>query len=57
MIRPVISVIKETELPAKDGEINFPVPDAKYTKINDTEVYVVAMQNSEWVKFTKESEH
>jgi len=52
-IKTASSVIKETELPSKDGEINFPVPDAKYAKINDKEEYVVVMMDKEWVKFAK----
>lgn len=38
-INTVTSIINETELPAKEGEINFPVPNAKYAKINGVEEY------------------
>ena len=52
-IKSVVSVVKETELPSNEGEINFPAPNAKYAKINDYEWYVVVSNNSEWVKFEK----
>lgn len=50
-IKNVTSVIKGIELPSKEGEINFPAPDAKYAKINDYEQYVVVLMDLEWVRF------
>ena len=52
-IKTVASVIESTKLPSKDGEINFPYPDAKYAKINDSEDYVVVFMSLEWVRFEK----
>ncbi len=54
-IKTAISIVNGTELPLREGEINFPVPKAKYAKINDTEEYVVVMINSEWVRFEKKN--
>lgn len=56
-IKTVTSVIKGTELPSKDGEINFPVLDAKYAKINDYEEYVVIIMDLEWVRFEKRQDY
>lgn len=53
IIMNATSVIKGVELPSKDGEINFPKPDAKYAKINDYEEYVVVLMDLEWVRFEK----
>ena len=55
-IKTVTSVITGIKLPSKDGEINFPIQDAKYAKINDSEEYVVVMMNEEWVKFEKRTD-
>lgn len=52
-IKAVALVIESTKLPSGDGEINFPYPDAKYAKINDSEEYVVVLMNHEWVRFEK----
>lgn len=52
-IRIATSVVNGTVLPSNEGEINFPIPDAKYAKINDTEEYVVVMMDTEWVRFEK----
>jgi hypothetical protein len=52
-IKTVTSVIKETNLPSKDGEINFQAPDARYAKINDPVEYVVVLMDKEWMKFDK----
>lgn len=54
IIMNVTSVIKGSGLPSKEGEINFPAPDAKYAKINDYEQYVVVLVDLEWVRFEKE---
>ena len=53
VIKQVTSVIGGTELPSNEGEINFPVPNAKYAKINDNEEYVVVLMDLEWIKFEK----
>ncbi len=54
VIKTTTSVIKGTELPSKDGQINFPVEkNTKYAKINDIEGYVVVLMDSEWVRFNK----
>ncbi|HZJ99383.1 MAG TPA: DUF4431 domain-containing protein, partial [Tissierellaceae bacterium] len=53
IIMNVTSVIKGIGLPSKEGEINFPAPDAKYAKINDYEQYVVVLVDLEWVRFEK----
>jgi len=53
IIKTATSVTMGTELPSKEGEINFPVSNAKYAKINDSEEYVVVMMDSEWVRFEK----
>ncbi len=52
-IRTVTSVINGSELPSKDGEINFASRETKYAKINDYEEYIVVLLDSEWVKFEK----
>lgn len=46
-IKKITAVIKETELPSKDGEINFQAPDARYAKINDPVEYVVVLMDKE----------
>lgn len=56
VIKTVTSVINGAELPSKDGEINFPIIDAKYAKINDYEEYVVVNMDLEWVKFEKRAD-
>lgn len=53
VIQTTTSVIKGTELPSNEGEINFPIQDTKYVKINDVEEYVVVLIDSEWVRFNK----
>ena len=53
VIKTVTSIIKGTELPSNEGEINFPVPSTKYAKINDNEEYVVVLMDLEWIKFEK----
>jgi hypothetical protein len=53
VIRTVTSVIKGSELPTKNSEINFPISDAKYAKIKDHEEYVVVLMDHEWIKFEK----
>jgi len=53
VIKTATSVINGTELPSKEGEINFPVSSARYAKINDSEEYVVVMMDLEWVRFEK----
>ncbi len=55
VIKTATLVIKVTELPSKDGEINFPIPDTKYAKIIDAEKYVVVIMDLEWVIFKKKS--
>lgn len=52
-IKKVTSVIKGNELPSKDGEVNFPDPDAKYAKIKESVEYVVVLRDQEWMKFEK----
>ncbi|WP_409229482.1 immunoglobulin-like domain-containing protein [Gudongella sp. SC589] len=53
-IKTVTSVVKGTELPSNEGEINVPAPNAKYAKINDYEgEYVVVSLPSEWVRYDK----
>lgn len=52
-VKTATSVVKATELPTKDGEINFPIPDAKYAVIHDRVSYVVVLMEEEWVKFEK----
>lgn len=56
VIKTVTSVIKGTELPSKEGEINFPILDVKYAKIIDTEEYVVVIMDLEWVRFIKKAD-
>lgn len=53
VIKTATSVINGIGLPSKEGEINFPVLNAKYAKINDTKEYVVVMIDFEWVRFEK----
>ncbi len=54
VIKTVTSVVKSTEMPSNEGEINFPAPNAKYAKINDYEEwYVVVSLPSEWVRYDK----
>ena len=54
VIKTVSSVVKSTELPSNEGEINVPAPNAKYAKINDYEgEYVVVSLPSEWVRYDK----
>lgn len=55
-IKAVTSVIKGTRLPSNDGEINFPIPDARYAKINDFEEYIVVYMDLKWVRFEKRTE-
>lgn len=52
-VKTITSVIKETNLPSKDGEINFPGSDAKYAKIKEAVEYVVVLMDQEWMKFEK----
>lgn len=52
-IKTITSVVKETELPAKDGEINFPNPNARYAKIKERVEYVVVLMEKEWMRFEK----
>lgn len=56
VIQTVSSVTSSNKLPTKDGEINFPFPDAKYAKITDDMVYVVVMVDLEWEKYVKETD-
>lgn len=56
-IKTVSSVIKGTELPSSDGEINFPIPDTQYAKINDREIYIVVLIDLDWVKFERSNSH
>lgn len=55
-IHTVSSVTSPSKLPTKDGEINFPFPDAKYAVITDEKVYVVVMVDLEWERFVREGE-
>lgn len=57
VIQTVASITKSTKLPSEDGEINFPYPDAKYAKINDSKEYVVVLMDLEWVRFEKRQLH
>jgi len=56
VIQTVSSVTSPSKLPTKDGEINFPFPDAKYAVITDEKVYVVVMVDLEWERFVREGE-
>ncbi len=56
VIKTVSSVTSSHKLPSKEGEINFPFPDAKYAKINDTTAYVVVMVDLDWERFVIETE-
>jgi len=56
VIQTVSSVTSSNKLPTKDGEINFPFPDAKYAKITGDMVYVVVMVDLEWEKYVKETD-
>lgn len=56
VIKTVSSVTSSHKLPLKEGEINFPLPDAKYAKIYDETVYVVVMADLEWERFVKETD-
>lgn len=54
VIKAVTSVVKSTEMPSNEGEINVPAPNARYAKINDLEgEYVVVSLPSEWVRYDK----
>ena len=54
VIKTVTSVVKSTEMPSNEGEINVPAPNARYAKINDFEgEYVVVSLPSEWVRYDK----
>lgn len=54
VVKDVTNVVSSSQLPAKEGEINFPMPEAKYAKINDGSEYVVVLVDLEWEKFEKE---
>lgn len=49
-IKNITSVHKWTDLPTKEGEINFPGSGKKYVKINDK---IFILINSKWTKFEK----
>lgn len=56
VIQEITRVVDLKELPKEEGEINFPLEDAVYAKINDGEEYVVVLINNEWVRFEKREE-
>lgn len=56
VIQEITRVVDPKELPKEEGEINFPVEDAKYAKIIDGEEYVVVLISNEWVRFEKREE-
>ena len=55
-IHTVSTVTSPSKLPTKDGEINFPFPDAKYAEITDDLVYVVVMVDLEWERYVRETD-
>lgn len=55
-IQKITRVVTSKELPREEGEINFPLEDALYAKINDGEEYVVVLMAHEWVKFEMREE-
>lgn len=48
--------VDNNKAPEQNGEINFPVTDAKYAVMSDTEKYVVISINEEWIRFEKREE-
>lgn len=55
-IKKITRVVDSKKLPKEEGEINFPVEDAVYAKINDRMEYVVVLIDAEWVRFEKREE-
>ena len=55
-IRTVSSVISSHLMPTKEGEINFPFPEAKYAKLTGDTDYVVVMVEEKWERFSKEKD-
>ena len=55
-IRTVSSVTSSHLTPTKEGEINFPFPEAKYAKMTVETDYVVVMVEEKWEKFLREKD-
>jgi hypothetical protein len=55
-IRTVSSVTSSHLMPTKEGEINFPFPEAKYAKMKGDTDYVVVMVEEKWEKFLREKD-
>lgn len=55
-IRTVSSVTLSHLMPTKEGEINFPFPEAKYAKMTVETDYVVVMVEEKWEKFLREKD-
>lgn len=55
-IRTVSSVTSSHLMPTKEGEINFPFPEAKYAKMTVETDYVVVMVEEKWEKFLREKD-
>ena len=55
-IRTVSSVTSSHLMPTKEGEINFPFPEAKYAKMKGNTDYVVVMVEEKWEKFLREKD-
>lgn len=52
--KTVTKVVPSSTLPTKEGEINFPMPEARYAKRGEDALYVAVLVGSEWEKFEKE---
>jgi hypothetical protein len=52
-IKTITAVIPSSQMPQKEGEINFPLDKGVYAHITDSEDYVVVLINHEWRKFIK----
>ncbi|SFN54659.1 hypothetical protein [Proteiniclasticum ruminis] len=55
-IRTVSSLTSSHLIPTKEGEINFPFPEAKYAKLTGDTDYVVVMVEEKWERFSKEKD-
>lgn len=56
-IKTASGIVPGSRFPAKDGEINFPLENASYAHITDSEEYVVVSINNEWQKFIKNANY
>lgn len=50
----VTKVVQSSNLPTKEGEINFPMPEAKYVKVMEDSAYVAVLVGQKWEKFVRE---